>query len=122
MKNLIFNTQICTTIEQSDRLLELGLKRETADMFHPAQHIGKDIVRYSDSPMRVQEEHFEIFVDDLPAWSLHRLIAMLPDRDRAYLTEYCDFKDCSKIYDGVISLIEWMIENGHFNKEYLKEE
>jgi hypothetical protein len=57
-----------------------------------------------------------------PAWSLHRLIAMLPDRDRDWLTEYCDFKDYSKIYDEVISLIEWMIENEYFNKEYLKEE
>ena len=27
-----FNSQICTTIEQSKRLLELGLKPETADM------------------------------------------------------------------------------------------
>lgn len=122
MKNIEFNTQICTTIEQSKRLLELGLDNDTADMFHPAQHIGKDIVRYSDSPMRVQEEHFEIFVDDLPAWSLHRLIAMLPDRKMTWLAVYCDSKDCSKIYGEVISLIEWMIENEYFNKEYLKEE
>jgi hypothetical protein len=91
-------------------------------MFHPAQHIGKDIVRYSDPQMLVHNDHFEIFVDDQPAWSLHRLIAMLPDRDRFCLTDCCDFKDCSKIYNEVISLIEWMIENGHFNKEYLKEE
>lgn len=27
-----FNSQICTTIEQSKRLLDLGLKPETADM------------------------------------------------------------------------------------------
>lgn len=30
----INNTQICTTMEQSKRLLELGLKPETADMLH----------------------------------------------------------------------------------------
>ena len=29
-----FKSQICTTIEQSKRLLELGLNPETADMFH----------------------------------------------------------------------------------------
>lgn len=91
-------------------------------MFYSAKHIGKDIVRYSDPQMLVYNDHFEIFVDDQPAWSLHRLIAVLPDRDRNCLTDCCDFKDCGKIYDEVVSLIEWMIENGHINKEYLKEE
>lgn len=32
MEKFKFNSQICTTIEQSKRLLELGLKPETADM------------------------------------------------------------------------------------------
>lgn len=29
-----FNTQVCTTREQSERLLALGLKKETADMVY----------------------------------------------------------------------------------------
>ena len=140
-REIKFNTQICTTIEQSKRLLELGLDDNTADMFHPAQHIGKDIVRYSDSPMRVQEEHFEIFVDDLPAWSLHRLIAMLPDffsnlgrqfnlkMDKCFLRyctarndEYIYFQQKDTLYDNIIDCIEWLIKGNKFNKEYLKEE
>lgn len=32
MKNLIFNTQVCTTIELSKRLLELGLDADTSDI------------------------------------------------------------------------------------------
>lgn len=28
-----FNTQVCTTKEQSERLIALGLKKETADMW-----------------------------------------------------------------------------------------
>ena len=32
-----FNTQIATTIEQSKKLLELGIKPETADMTHHYQ-------------------------------------------------------------------------------------
>ena len=32
MNELKFNSQICTTKEQSQRLLDLGLKPETADM------------------------------------------------------------------------------------------
>lgn len=31
-KVMKFNSQICTTKEQSERLLALGLKKETADM------------------------------------------------------------------------------------------
>ena len=31
-----FKSQICTTIEQSKRLLELGLKKETADLVYQA--------------------------------------------------------------------------------------
>lgn len=29
-----FKSQICTTVEQSERLLGLGLKRETADLHY----------------------------------------------------------------------------------------
>ena len=113
MKNLNFNTQICTTKEQSKRLLELGLNPNTADMHHYRWSEGYWDIQ--NCPPRGSNSNF------IPAWSLHRLIAMLPDRDRYCITDYCDFKDHSKIYDEVISLIEWMIENGYFNKEYLKE-
>lgn len=125
MKNIKkFNTQICTTVEQSKRLLELGLKPETADMLIMPLPNGKELIvqKFADESgnlyYKIKDEQWE----SSHAWSLHRLIAMLPDRDRAYLTDCCDFKDCSKIYDEVVSLIEWMIENRHFDKEYLKEE
>lgn len=141
MKNIEFNTQICTSIEQSKRLLELGLDADTSDMFYSAKHIGKDIVRYSDPQILVHNEHFEIFVDDQPAWSLHRLIAMLPDFfchlggqfnlkiDKCFL-RYCTarndgyicFQQKDMLYDNIIDCIKWLIKDGHFNKEYLKEE
>ena len=34
MNELKFNSQVCTDINQSKKLLELGLKAETADMYH----------------------------------------------------------------------------------------
>ena len=34
MDDFNFKSQICTTREQSERLLALGLKKETADMHH----------------------------------------------------------------------------------------
>lgn len=33
--NLKFNSAICTSRSQSERLLALGLKKETADMYYP---------------------------------------------------------------------------------------
>jgi hypothetical protein len=119
MKNIEFNTQICTTIEQSKRLLELGVKPETADMLHyksaSMKIWGVLATPYTEEMKRSEKYYF-------PAWSLHRLIAMLPDRKMAWLAAYCDSKDCSNIYNEVISLIEYMIEYCYFNKEYLKEE
>ena len=120
MKNIEFNTQICTTIEQSKRLLELGLNANTADMSWTLAPISSEYPHASLIPY--SKTMYRLTYNILPAWSLHRLIAMLPDRDRAWLTDYCDFKDCSKIYGEVISLIEWMIENEVLYKEYLKEE
>jgi hypothetical protein len=73
MKKIMkFNSQICTTKEQSERLLALGLKRETADcricplIVNPNQYLIMD--------MGIQP----LDEDETPAWSLHRLIEMLP--------------------------------------------
>ena len=137
MKNLIFNTQICTTMEQSKRLLELGLDANTSDCYHYAIQYFDGVSYENTGKMAIglrsnigNEGHFDYLLESfglddmdcfIPAWSLHRLIAMLPDRNRSWLTDYCNFKDCSKIYDEVVFLIEHMIKNGYFNKEYLKE-
>ena len=131
-----FNSQICTTREQSECLLALGLKKETADMFYAAIHIGPEIVGYQVSPI-YNEYNFEIFPDDIPAWSLHRLIEMMPldvvpeggfdniftlTKDSSgYSVEYDGFSYYYKknIYDTLIEGIEHLIKEGYFNKEYL---
>ena len=131
-----FNSQICTTKEQSERLLTLGLKKETADMFHAAIHIGTEIVGYQVSPI-YNEYNFEIFPDDIPAWSLNRLIEMMPldvvpeggfdniftltKNQSGYSVEYDGFSYYYKknIYDTLIEGIEHLIKEGYFNKEYL---
>lgn len=131
-----FNSQICTTREQSELLLALGLKKETADMFYAAIHIGPEIVGYQVLPI-YNEYNFEIFPDDIPAWSLHRLIEMMPldvvpeggfdniftlTKDPSgYSVEYDGFSYYYKknIYDTLIEGIEHLIKEGYFNKEYL---
>ena len=119
-----FNSQICTTREQSEHLLALGLKKETADMHH---------YRYSEGywdiqacPPRGDSSSY------IPAWSLLRLLSMLPDDapkiywilDGASIT--IKFEDVIQIsfhikekYEGVVKCIEWLIEEEYFNKEYL---
>lgn len=46
--------QICTTREQSQMLLDLGIKRETADMFWP---LGSSVPEVCDNGDNEQADH-----------------------------------------------------------------
>ena len=117
--NFNFKSQICTSIEQSRRLLALGLKKETADM---TIHIKNDDGWY------VTAEPFYEWEDDTntfpsweeteqipPAWSLHRLIEIVSYTQYPY---YVISKELP-IYDALCERIEWLIKEGKFPKEYL---
>ena len=69
-----FNSQICTTREQSERLLSLGLKRETADMVWTHAYFSTWVATAKENPLYSHEAD----EDTIPAWSLGRLIEMLP--------------------------------------------
>ena len=115
-----FNSQIKTSKIQSERLLALGLKRETADTRHYSWSEGFWGVKA------------------IPAWSLHRLIEMMPRRieyegNTLYLTIYAgdvfytNWKEHTPLartldlYEHLIWYIEWLIKEGHFNKVYLED-
>ena len=128
-----FNSQICTTREQSERLLALGLKKETADMaIEQDNESTYEVYYYSAYPPSRR---------GIPAWSLHRLWELLPKsiwHDNGlekkyhpiieygfvnYVTEcgmeLFDF-DCGyEVWGSMIVVIEWLIKEGYFNKEYL---
>ena len=71
-----FNSQICTTKEQSERLLALGLKAETADCHYEGRKN-----RYEEWEVAVIGGCY--YSRDYPAWSLHRLMCLCPtDIDR----------------------------------------
>ena len=121
-----FNSQICTTREQSERLLSLGLKKETADCaIYYSELWGRD------RAVQLTEDGFD--VDEIPAWSLHRLIAMMPEDINNMLwfsmgkqevnydsIHYIkNFSKSTTLYDNLIDCIEWLIENEYYNKEYL---
>lgn len=111
-----FTSQICTTRVQSERLLTLGLKEETADMMYCKTSYGESISVKNDDYL----EHL-----DTPAWSLHRLLCLLPTEyiaDIDFQQVMQDFVFRSQyMYDEVISCIEILIKEGYFYKEYLEE-
>ena len=133
-----FKSQICTSREQSERLLALGLKPETADMgIYYSELYGVDRVFSND----VFDEKPTFDSDEIPAWSLHRLWELLPKSiwhdnglEKKYhpIIEYgfvnyvaeCGMElfdfDCGyDVWSSMIVVIEWLIQEGYFNKEYL---
>ena len=142
MNELKFNSQVCTTKEQSQRLLELGLKPETADMY--ITNMSNKGINYTDDyqigsisfervmsfwkekGLKLENTAWEI----IPAWSLHRLIEMCNKTQYGMtISIYNDevtvdgdlFEVLDNTYDNLISVIEWLIKIGCFNKEYLKQ-
>lgn len=113
MNELKFNSQVCTNIKQSQRLLDLGLKPETADMYYLWLG-GNDYrlkVDIDNNPLKYNMDKTYI-----PAWSLHRLIELLnPKTVEFAISTVCD------AYEDVIYNISISIKNGTFNKEYLKQ-
>ena len=109
MKELKFNSQICTTKEQSQRLLEMGLKPETADISH--QYIEAEwgwIISPCDWNYCTMSEEL------IPAWSLHRLMEIGN-------IENAGFFDIKNAYDTCISIISSHIKFGLLNKEYVNQ-
>ena len=159
-----FNSQICTDKNQSERLLALGLKKVTADMvwhftnsrslamqweLNPHPPVTKNNCHFnidrlnafgrknSDGTLMTGEEYFnEVWGKDIPAWSLHRLIEMIPENvsddwlgvsfdEVSYYHVTGDgmigweYYKVGNIYDCIIECYEWLIKEGYFNKEYL---
>jgi hypothetical protein len=108
-----FTSQICTTEEQSKRLLALGLRKKTADMYYSYY---KDRIGYTYDLMPKSAELGDR--RSIPAWSLDRLICMISDSNTSenYKVEF--YTKLNR-YDEAIALIQSLIHIGQFNKEYL---
>lgn len=125
--------QICTNKEQSSRLLEAGVRPETADMYldefkcpvafeyrRIEGHMGQDMA--------------------FPAWSLSKLIYMMPDqvecegynyylfilpRDKEFTIKYSAGSNLAQSYcreslfDAITEMIEWLIKEGYLDKKFL---
>lgn len=121
MNNVEFNSQVCTSREQSDRLLKLGVKAETADMTRTRVNKFAYDFPYVVSIRFLITNNGTKISDIEPAWSLDRLIEMLKDSETP--EDYkVDFYVGLNRYDEIISLIQSLIHIGRFNKEYLNNE
>lgn len=123
MENFEFKSQICTTKPQSEALLALGLKKETADMRLIWLYRYRDEDYYQPMP-----NDFSTSNDDIPAWSLHRLLFLIPKEvniDGFKFPLRSDvimrLEDADFIYQRLIGIIERVIQEGYFNKDYLEE-
>lgn len=150
MNELKFNSQVCTTKIQSQRLLDLGLKPETADCMWCAvtkDAKGKEIpsknIKWYLQAHASTSKQIVGFMEytHIPSWSLHRLKCLLPNKipyESGYLTvEIINnvnlmFKtDTSEqrvisfihenLYESMIKCIKWLIKEDYFNKQYLKQ-
>lgn len=69
---------------------------------------------YEDWKAVVVEEWDDWCSYDIPAWSLHRLMLLATSNRKVMLIRY-DFD----IFDYLIRRIDYAIQEGYFNKEYL---
>lgn len=138
MDEFKFNSQICTSIGQSRRILELGLKKETADMCWQTTTLNGDPVTYPCQDVWLNDT--VITNNHFPAWSLGRLIKdLMPqsigDLELAVGSDYAGYyedrcnselgmhweyvEETPDMFNNIISTIEWLIKKGYFPKKYL---
>ena len=110
-----FKSQVATSREQSERLLALGLKKETADLMYEGMAEG-ELPRIM--PHETEMDYFNLWDSIIPAWSLGRLWELYWSNK---VVSDCLF-GCGKYmnpYAKMIAMIEYDIEDGTFNKDYL---
>jgi hypothetical protein len=115
-----FKSAICTTKEQSQKLLQLGLKESTADC-HWFYHLPTET-------WRIEAQPYFGLGTYRPAWSLHRLLCLIPKEvniDGFKFPLRSDvimrLEDVDFMYERLIGIIERVIKEGYFNKDYLED-
>lgn len=121
--------QVCTSIEQSKKLLELGLDLDTADMFWRHENPSN-----YDFPVAI-DKYERPFKNNTVSWSLTALEDLLPnfirDEQMFFLSKWKRTDDSWKIayhlgeneyvsfsgnnFDIVYDMIVWLIENNFFH-------
>lgn len=117
--------KICTSIEQSNKLIELEIDVNTADMCYcPMMNIdsGKN-EGYLEVPECYSfSEVKDFLVPYLPAWSLTALLKLMPKSTISTPNPFCDIYCCRNIefdmefyagnpVDAAFEMVCWLLEN-----------
>ena len=113
-----------TSIEQSEKLVELGLDNDTSDMYFIFDPFVGDIAGIGIG--KPEEER------DIPCWSLGRLEELLPkkingEKLHIYLNYWSEWKytvgygnddfENGTLFDSILECLMWVLENNLFEKE-----
>lgn len=118
------NNPICTSVEQSQRLIGLRLDADTADFYY--------ILRRNSEPRLalLASKVPEGMLNSIPAWSLSALINQLPQFINADNTNYCLIMTTDRVVywntnkdnlfettqdnllDAIVETLVWLIEKG----------
>ena len=87
--------KMCTSIEQSKKLLELGLNPESADMCYVIDYVESN--KYGTDHFKLEVDNYGLKVqtrDNIPCWSLASLLDVLPES----ITKYIEGESCQKTF------------------------
>ena len=122
--------QFYTSIEQSKKLLELGLSPESADMFYAKRWDEPVIIsdNYDNTPCYDESDN-----TDIPCWSVGALLEVMPEieykdypkrfpkllhYDGYQFDHYCHCtKEYYNIIDAAYEMVVWLLENNYIKKE-----
>lgn len=105
---------ICTTIEQSKKLIELGIDITTADMYYYT--VNGDLYKIPN----IIESKDDLYVDEksIPTWSLSALLKLIPNFNMFKRTIECKIETTNHLVDKVcepldaaFEMIVWLKEN-----------
>lgn len=114
-------TMVCTSIEQSNRLIELGINPKTADMgWFKAYSLREEIYK-----PYIKGYKLENHQSDIPAWSIYKLIEII-SIDITFKNEFIIinnntkmFNSSTNVYDNLIDVIEYLINDNKINTEFI---
>lgn len=113
--NITFDTKLSTSIEESKKLVELGISSSTADCVWQRLLNGEKWGEWVLFPYPYKDwnnkNNTEV-CQCIPAWSLHRLIRIAHNKDLALLSVENPFK-------WLVHKIEKMVNMTTINPKYL---
>lgn len=113
--------KISTSVDQSNMIInEFGMNYKTADMYYSYDDL---LDEYNNVEIIEEDDHFQLFPNDIPSWSLTRLIKLMPtltDYGRLSMVrneeDVTEFRYGNEIIfgspdpvDAAVQMIEWLL-------------